>query len=210
MNMRYLLIVTVMPVMLAASSQAGLYNFATTDGLTYTGGASELGQTIPDNTMAGVGYSINFDTDGVNIGSISVALNISGGYNGDLGAYVSHAGVLVWLLNPNESVSGSGMNITLNETGSPIPTGGSGTLTGSYVAFGDLSQFNSQSAAGDWTLFFVDQGAGDQSTINGFELSLTAVPEPVNAALGVFGGIMVLAIVGRRFWETKRANSVKG
>jgi hypothetical protein len=177
---------------------AGLYNFTTSDGgLTYTGGGNSLSQLIPDNTRAGVGYTINFGDSGVNIGSLSITLNISGGYNGDLYAYVSHGGVLVQLLNPNPAVSGSGMNITLGETGASLPAGGTGVLTGSYVSYGNLSAFNNMSAGGDWTVFFADQSPGDTATLNSFSLDITAVPEPVNVALVGFAGVL-LSVVGLR------------
>lgn len=181
-----LAVVTMM--MLSQPAWAALYNFTTTDsGITYTGGGSSLNQVIPDNTYAGVGYTINFGDSGVSVGSLSITLNTSGGYNGDLYAYVSHGGMLVQLLNPNPAVSGSGMNITLNATGSAIPTGGSGTLTGDYISYGNLAAFNGMSAAGDWTVFFADLSAGDKATLDSFSLAITAVPEPVNVALVMFG-----------------------
>jgi subtilisin-like proprotein convertase family protein len=170
----------------------------------YTGGASGLSQVIPDNTPAGVAYQINFnDPLAWGITSISVTMNISGGYNGDLYAYLSHGNTLVQLLNPNPAMSGSGFNnVTLGETGSSIPTGGSGPLTGSYVAYGNLSAFNNVNPNGAWTIFFADMSPGDTSTLNGFSIDITAVPEPVNVALGVFGGLFAVAgvvkIVRRR------------
>ena len=169
-------------------AKASLSNFSTSGGGIYTGGGSSLGQVIPDNTPAGVGYSINFADTGLSINNISVTLNLSGGYNGDIYAYLSHGSQIAYLLNPNPSVSGSGFNITLVEgTGSAIPTGGSGTLTGTYTAYSDLATFNSTDPNGNWTLFFADMSPGDTSTLNSFSISITAVPEPVNVALAIFG-----------------------
>ena len=171
-------------------SSAALFDFTTSDaGLTYTGGGSSLGQLIPDNTKAGVGYTINFGDSGVNIGSLSFTLNTSGGYNGDLYAYVSHGGTLVQLLNPNPAGSGLPVGPSVMLRPDPLTTGGGGVLTGSYVSYGNLSAFNGMSAAGDWTVFFADLSAGDTATLTGFNLNLqaSAVPEPVNVALGIFG-----------------------
>src|SRR4029079_4167785 len=60
----------------------------------------------------------------LSISSVTVALNISGGYNGDLYAYLSHDGVLVPLLNRVGVTSGdpfgyseTGFNILLSSSG---------------------------------------------------------------------------------------------
>lgn len=74
-------------------------------------------------------------------------------------------------------------------------------LTGSYVCYGDLSVFNETSADGDWTVFFSDLSAGDKSTLNSFSVSVTAVPEPVNLALGVFGVLAAGGAGFRRIWR---------
>jgi hypothetical protein len=45
---------------------------------------------------------------------------------------------------------------------------------------------------GVWTLFFADvSGGGGTSQVNSWSLDLTAVPEPVNVALGVFGAVFI-------------------
>ena len=43
-----------------------------------------------------------------------------------------------------------------------------------------------------WTLFFADLSPGDTSTLNTFSLDITAVPEPVNVALVIFGGLLAV------------------
>jgi subtilisin-like proprotein convertase family protein len=162
-------------------------------GTLYTGIGSGS-QVIPDNTPAGAAYSINFATSGLNISDISITLNITGGYNGDLYAYLSHGSQIAYLLNPNPAVSGSGFTgVTLIEgTGSSIRTGGSGALTGSYTAYTDLATFNNTDPNGAWTLFFADLSSGDTSTLTGFSVGITAVPEPVNVALGIFLGLFAV------------------
>lgn len=193
------IIVTVATLAIVLSSrlpaEAGITttDFATTDGTTFTAGSSSGSQVIPDNTADGVGYSMNFATSGLSISDITVSFNLSGGYNGDLYAYLSHGGQISTLLNPSAGLSGSAMNITLVEgSGTPIPTTSSANLSGSYTAYSDLATFNSTDPNGNWTLFFADMHAGDTSTLNSFSVDITAVPEPINAALGLFGVLLVV------------------
>jgi hypothetical protein len=48
-----------------------------------------------------------------------------------------------------------------------------------------------------WTLFIADLSGGSVSTLNSFSLDITAVPEPVNVALGTFGGLMGVGVLVR-------------
>jgi hypothetical protein len=121
---------------------------------------------------------------------LTVQLNVSGGFNSDLYAYlVAPNGTLVVLLNqPGVAVdglgaSGSSMNITLRGSGydSGLTPGlGTGTsqgniqavtsgggLTGVYTAAQSFAgiggpQFNPTGSAanGNWTLFFADLSSG--------------------------------------------------
>lgn len=161
------------------------------------------GITIPDNNPSGAAYSINFAASGLTVGDITVSINLSGGYNGDIYAYLSHGSQISYLLNgPSAGLSGSSMNITFVEgTGSPIPTTSSANLTGNYTADTDLVTFNSTAPNGNWTLFFADLNAGDTSTLNSFSIDITAVPEPVNVALGIFTGLAAFGWGLRRYWK---------
>lgn len=164
----------------------------------YTVSASP-GVTIPDDNPSGVAYSINFGQSGLTVGNITVTINLSGGYNGDIYAYLSHGGQISTLLNgPSAGLNGSSMNITFIEgTGSPVPTTSSANLTGSYTAYSDLATFNTTNPNGNWTLFFADLSPGDTSTLNSFSLDITAVPEPVNVALAAFGALLAgVALAG--------------
>jgi subtilisin-like proprotein convertase family protein len=183
-------------------------DFSTSDGgATYTGGGSGS-QVIPDNTPAGAGYSINFGDTGVSIGNISVTLNLSGGYDGDIYAYLSHGNQSVVLLNQiTGAATSSGFNVTLIEgTANSIQTapGTAGQpLTGPmYSANQDLVSFNNTDPNGTWTIFFADLGAGDTSTLNSFSVSLDAVPEP--GTWGAISGAGLLGLCGVRAWRQRR------
>jgi hypothetical protein len=59
--------------------------------------------------------------------------------------------------------------------------------------------FGSMNGSGIWTLFLADTATGGQSTVVswGLDLGITAVPEPVNVALGIFAGVFLVVIVVR-------------
>jgi subtilisin-like proprotein convertase family protein len=211
---------------------AGIYNFTTSGGGVYTAGASGLGQVIPDNNPVGVAYALNFEATGLQISDIQVSLNVSGGWNGDLYAYLSH---------------GSGFAVLLNRVGA-TPTGGDGYSTSGFnillepvathagivdihtvqnpssppavyaadgrVVYTDASRpqtldvFLNGDPNGIWTLFFADRAAVDASTLNSWSLDITAVPEPVNVALALFG--VVFAGVTSVQWRLQRQARLAG
>lgn len=160
---------------------------------------------IPDGNPAGVTFvgTVSDIPAGFTVSGLTVGLNISGGYNGDLYAYlVAPNGTLVVLLNqPGVSgnnpfgASGAGMNIILQDTTSDhgsIQNETSGSvLLGTYSASGTLVSFNGSVADGPWTLYFADlSNGGGTSTLDSWSLNIEAVPEPVNVALGIFGALL--------------------
>ena len=200
--------------------------------LNYNSGFANSG-VVPDANPTGWADSRTVSIYDSSITDISVKLNVSGGYNGDLYAYLSYNGVLVPLLNrvgvtatsPSSSFgySDTGFNITLSSIGTDVhfyganahTLNGSGQLTGAWqvdgraidpdsspgdfdsasrTTFGGLNGLNPN---GTWTLFFADMSAGAESTVVSWELDITAVPEPANLALGIFGGLFVLAGICR-------------
>jgi hypothetical protein len=149
---------------------------------------------------------------GASLSDITVTLNVSGGMNNGLYAYlVGPKDTTVTLLNqPGVGVNGygatgAGMNITLSDAGSTSiqnETSGS-VLSGTYQAAGSLSALNGNDPNGTWTLYFSDTLAGGgNSTLNGWSLDITAVPEPVNVALSLFAGAVIL--IGGIRWQFRR------
>ena len=127
---------------LATPASAAVYQFSFT-------GPFANGGVIPDGNPVGLSDSQTLSgMTGLSISDISVSLNISGGYNGDLYAYLSHDGVLVPLLNRVGVTAGNafgysdtGFNIVLSSAaandvhfyGNFSPSfNGSGQLTGSW------------------------------------------------------------------------------
>ena len=163
------------------------------------------GVTIPAGNPVGVAAAGNFTaaSAGDHVLGITVGLNISGGYNGSLYAYlVAPNGTLVTLMNqPGVSVDwfgaeSSGMNITLSDTGGTSiqnVTGGYGTLlTGTYQADQTLGTFNNSLANGTWGIYFASQesGGGD-AVLNSFTLNIRVIPEPANVALVIFLAVLL-------------------
>jgi hypothetical protein len=207
-------------LMLTLTARAGI-SYSSTSG------------SIPDG--ATVGWSATATASGYlpSISDVTVNLNISGGFNADLYAYLSYGGVLVPLLNrvgvQTSDAFGygdTGFAITLSSAGAydvhwyqtHTTSGdynGSGQLTGtwrpdgraidpasspsSFDAPGTVSFANFQglNPNGTWTLFVADLSSGAQSSLVSWSMDITAVPEPVNVALVLFGGVFGLVTVAR-------------
>jgi len=167
--------------------------------------------TIPDGNSVGITSVINVSGAGTILSSwdnVSVTLNLSGGNIGDLYAYLRYNGQTVVLMNqPGGSspyLGGSFTSVTLSDGSFPSVNsyGGGNASSVSYNPSGGstaFQAFNGMSANGNWTLFFADLSGGDganTTTLNGWSLDITAVPEPVNVALVLFGmvatGVLVL------------------
>jgi hypothetical protein len=204
-------------VMLTLATHAGIITYSP---------ANPINANIPDGSA--VGWSGTATASGLDryITGVSVNLNISGGYNGDLYAYLSYGGVLVPLLNRVGVGSGdafgygtAGMNVTLADglgltdihtVASPVsgnsyaPDGRAVNPLGAPSTFDaagtvNFSSYNGMNPNGTWTLFIADLSAGGQSQLTGWSLDLTtsAVPEPANAALAIFAGVFLVVTLAR-------------
>src|ERR1043166_3027919 len=97
---------------LCLSAKAAVYS---SGALTYDSATG----AIPDGSSAGWTASHTFSgvTD-LTITDVSVKLNVSGGYNGDLYAYLSYNGVLIPLLNRvGVTATGGGSRFGYSDTG---------------------------------------------------------------------------------------------
>jgi hypothetical protein len=186
-----------------------------------------VNSAIPDNGASGFvnNQSIGLNTQGNNLPSspiiasvVGVTLNLSGGWNGDLYAYLRYettAGVGFTTLLNRVGTSTSpfnpigyvnpGMNVFLTDnTGSDIHTyGGAGVPTGTYRVdqTGSSTSFSSfaglDPTAGTWSIFFADKSGNHVSTLDSWGLTLEVVPEPTTWALGIFGGIGGITALAR-------------
>jgi subtilisin-like proprotein convertase family protein len=180
----------------------------------YTETFNGINTQIPDGNSTGVTFyeTVSDVPPGATVEGLTVGLNVSGGINGDLYAYlVSPNGKLVKLMDQpglgvnNMGAYGSGMNITLQDgttaSGSIQSVTSGSVLSGTYNAEGCLANFDGSAADGTWTLFFADLASGPDpnnlSVLNSWSLGITAVPEPVTQALIIFGAVCLLIHFGR-------------
>ncbi len=79
-------------------------------------------------------------------------------------------------------------------------TSPNGDFTGSTPAGSPLSVFDTytHNANGTWTLFLADLSGGDVSTLVGWGLDISVVPEPTTWALLGFGALVAATVVVRR------------
>jgi hypothetical protein len=195
----------------AASARAGLY----TD--TFSSGSS-VGVVPAGNPVGAVfGGVVSGVPAGLTVGSVTVNLQLSGGYNGNLCAFlVAPNGTTVVLMNqPGVAVNGfgatgAGMNITLSDAGSSSVQSqtGSGTLSATYSAVGTLGSTYGSAADGTWDLYFADTtSGGGTSTLTQWSLNITSVPEPVDLALGI---LALLAFARWGFVKGRQAGGMRG
>lgn len=170
---------------------------------------------IPDGDLSGLLQIINPSTTIDTIDSITMTLNTTGGWNGDMYAYLWHDGVISVLLNrpgrtallPDGSAS-SGMTLTLADSAATDVHMAPGALSGTFQPDGRdihplsafdtsprtdlLADFASHPASGEWRLFIADTATGGQATLTSWSISITgpsSIPEPA-------AGLLALAAVG--------------
>jgi len=215
-HMKKLLLASAVASLLALPSFATLYTVGWTNGVNAT---FANGGVVPDNNYSGWANSqtISGQSGTITPGSLQVNLNLSGGWNGDLYAYLvnSSGGFCVLLDRIGTGTygnAGNGFNGAFSASGTgglgTYMGNGSGVLTGTWQpdnTSGSLGSFVNPN--GTWTLFIADLSGGGVSTVQswGLQMDIVAVPEVetwVAAALaGAFGAFWL----NRRIWATKKA-----
>jgi hypothetical protein len=190
--------------------------FAQTPSYLFTAGG--LPASIPDNNANGYQNSLTASGIPGPILDVTITLNITGGFNGDLYVALDYNNTTAVLLNrvglsavSSVGYPNSGFAVTLQDSAASdvhsyqtfsYTLNGSGQLTGQWqpdgrlvsplssgaviagAARGDmLGVFDGMNANGTWTLFTADLSPGGVSTLAGWSLAITAVPEPNSVAL---------------------------
>lgn len=84
------------------------------------------------------------------------------------------------------------------------PLNGNDSLNRRLIS-AELSGLSFDSGSTIWLRFRDDQASGPNDGLAVDDFSLTAIPEPVNFALGVFGGIAVAAGILRNNWKGNKS-----
>lgn len=208
-------VIAILLLALARSAQADFV-------ATYNTGFQN-GGVIPDGTMTGWADTRSVvGAPGGPITAMSVTLNLSGGWNGDLYAYLVHGNGFAVLLNrvgrDTDNAPGygtAGMSVMLNDTavlgnihgvsapaGIYQPDGRNISPVSSVAAFHSasptamLSSFDGVNPNGNWTLFIADVSGGDVSTVTSWGLDIAAVPEPANLMEGAVAVLFLGRVIG--------------
>jgi len=172
-----------------------------------------INTSVPDNSGIGISNTQQVSTEITSISEVSIQVTMSGGWSGDIYAYITHGSGFAVLLNrPGRSLiepAGSGtidLSVILADSAATdIHTGipASGSLSGIYqpdaraidpdnsldttprTAF--LSSFNGLDPNGNWTLYVADVATGDTMTVANWSLTISGVPEPATGLLASLG-----------------------
>lgn len=174
--------------MMSLSARASLYQFGT------LAGGSAIG-TIADNSTIGLSSSYTVSGEGASLSDLTLTFVLQGGASTDLSGYLR-------LGNSTGSPYYDLSTLIHSET---LSAGSATTYTISFSDSSFQSTFTGLNPNDTWTLYFADGVPGDQTTFNGWSLGITAVPEPVNIGLCLFGGIVGLVWLKRRFQTERRA-----
>lgn len=165
------------------------------------------GTIIPDGSASGWSDTRTVGgLDGYTVTDVSVTLNISGTWNGDLYGYLVHDSGFVVLLdrvgqtdvgaNGYSTAGFGGIKISDSANYADIQTTANPLSNTSYNSKGSSSEgstlataFDNTTANGNWTLFLADLSAGDISQVQSWSLEITSVPEPSTWAMIAFGVI---------------------
>ncbi len=167
---------------------------------------------IPDGDPSGLALTRTVHIPVPQLNTLGVWLETSGGWNGDLYAWLAHdTGFSVLLSRPGRSATlldgypGSGMTISLRDSAAQdihlyelaTPAGGEPTdwwqpdgrdtspfdVVSTDPRTAMLSSFSGLDSSGDWTLFIADLVPGEQATLVSWGLYFNPVPEPSTALL---------------------------
>lgn len=206
---------------LAVSSQAQLINTKVFQATVNT--------LVPDANTTGLTSTQIISGISGEIQSVQVSLDITGGWNGDLYAYLSFGNGFAVLLNRVGRSSSdpygygdAGFNIVLSDTAATdihlYGGNGGNQLDGTFQPDGRnvnpqlvvgtdpqtarLSSFTDLNPNGTWTLYVADLASGYQSTLVNWSLTIETVPEPTNLQfLTFFGGLAA----GGIWWRHRRS-----
>ena len=190
----------------------------------WTSGFANSGD-VPDNSFSGWSDTRSVSTmPAGTFTSLAVNLQLSGGWNGDLYAYLVHSSGFTVLLDRIGAGpfgdSHAGMNVTFVDNGTAF-----GTTQGDINLYagvpnpsglwnpdnlgaggGSLTSFLSTSPNGTWSLFIADLSGGGVSTVSswGLQMDIVAVPEVETWVAAALAGLFGAFWLNRQIWSGTR------
>jgi hypothetical protein len=152
----------------------------------FSGGFANNGAgagVIPDNNPVGLADARSLSGLGSSIVEVVLTVQLSGSAIEDLRGYLRLGDTL------------SSPSVSLN----PYLTPNNNNFTVPLASFAGYNPNNS------WTLFFADVDIGSQNSLTSWSLEVSAVPEPVNVALGLFGAIALGRGGAAWYWKRRAA-----
>lgn len=183
------------------------------------------GGMIPDGNPSGWVDSRSVSTmPAGTLVSVAVDLQLTGGWNGDLYAYLVHgSGFCVLLDHVGPGLYGygdPGLDVTLADSGantllgnSPLGNigtyGGGGVPTGLWnpdTTTGSMGSFLTTLQNGTWNLFIADVSSGEIMTVQswGLQMDIVAVPEVETWVAAAMAGAFGAFWLNRQFFGAKR------
>lgn len=133
---------------------------------------------IPISTTGNVTYNsvINVPGGGA-ITDVNVTINITHTWDADLDIFlISPSGTQVELTTDNGNDGDNYINTIFDQQATTPITSGTAPFTGAFIPEGNLSNFNGQDAAGNWTLRIVDDANQDGGQLNFWTLEVCVEP----------------------------------
>lgn len=177
-----------------------------------------VGETVPDNSIIGLTDTRVVTSDVTSMSSVIVTLNITGGWAGDLYAYVVHdSGFAVLLNRPGRTAANllgnpaAGFQVVFDDgaaTDIHLAPADTAPLAGTFQPDGRtanpatvtnlsprsamLNSFNGLPAAGTWSLFVADVAAGDEAVLQSWSIEIAGIPEPGASVLCLAGACLLM------------------
>ena len=131
-------------------------------------------QAIPDSNLTGISNALSIALPtGAQISGLTVSLDITHTYTGDLDIYLKGPnGVQIALSRDNGGGSDNYTGTTFTDTALTSATFGAAPYTGLFKPENPLSLLLAGNGSGLWTLVVVDDAGGDLGTLDGWSITL--------------------------------------
>jgi len=153
-----------------------IFNFTTANETCDSNFSSDTPLNIPDNNATGISSVINFPQNKI-ITDVNVTVNITHTYDADLAlTLTSPQGTVIILSSGNGGDGNNYSNTLFDDAAVSAINLGIPPYTGIFRPQGNLSSFNNEQSAGNWTLKVVDSGELDIGTLDNWSIEICGIP----------------------------------